>query len=436
MLTLDDRIADRLRSVDYKHWRDQVAATGGCAAPLRMSGSWALTDTASGAVLAGSGGDILVPCGNRRASICQPCADRYAADAFHLLRAGLTGGSKGVPESVSTKPRAFVTLTAPSFGAVHNRPTTRAGIPRRCACGQRHHIDDPRVGTAIDVDTYDYTGHVLWQNNVGALWHRFTITLRRTIATTVGLKVREISEQLRISYAKVAEYQRRGIVHFHAVIRLDGPDGATSPAPAWATNDLLVDCVRRAARACSVTPRGVDFTLVWGRQVDIRPILPTSTDPDDRELTEASLSGYIAKYATKGSGKSEATDRPIRSQIHLDDLDVSQHHRRIMQTCWDLGDTEQHPELAGMNLRKWTHMLGFRGHFLTKSHHYSTTFTLIRGERRTYQTRELITRLGHDPETVTLVNDWTYTGTGHNSDAERELAAGIAAAHHVRKEAR
>jgi hypothetical protein len=36
---------------------------------------------------------------------------------------------------------------------------------------------------------------------------------------------------LRISFAKVAEYQKRGLVHFHAVIRLDAPDGNTTPPP-------------------------------------------------------------------------------------------------------------------------------------------------------------------------------------------------------------
>jgi hypothetical protein len=35
-----------------------------------------------------------------------------------------------------------------------------------------------------------------------------------------------LAERLRVSYAKVAEYQRRGVVHFHAIIRLDTPAAA------------------------------------------------------------------------------------------------------------------------------------------------------------------------------------------------------------------
>lgn len=71
-------------------------------------------------------------------------------------------------------------------------------------------------------------------------------------------------------------------------------------------------------------------------------------------------------------------------------------------------------------------MLGFRGHFLTKSKAYSTTFTAIRGERRAYRQAETLDRLGLDAESVVVVNSWTWTGTGYKTDAERELALAIA----------
>jgi hypothetical protein len=71
-------------------------------------------------------------------------------------------------------------------------------------------------------------------------------------------------------------------------------------------------------------------------------------------------------------------------------------------------------------------MLGFRGHFLTKSKHYSTTFGAIRGERRTFRVRQMFESLGVEPDSVVVVNDWQYASTGYNNDAERELAAGIA----------
>jgi hypothetical protein len=346
------------------------------------------------------------------------------------MHAGLAGGSKGVPVSVTEKPRGFATLTAPSFGPVHNRPTTPAGKTRPCTgCREFHHPADPRLGGPVDPASYDYVGAVLWQAHAGLLWHRFTDRLKRLLATAAGLTQREFTQVARLSYAKVAEYQRRGLVHFHAVIRVDGPDGPTDPTPHWATADLLDRLITAAARWVSVTserPDGTPLELRWGTQVDFRPIRPAhahQVEDETGEISEAKLAGYVAKYATKGTGKTEAADKPIRSQLCIDFLKVSEHHRRMIQTAWDLGDLPQYEDLK---LRRWAHMLGFRGHFLTKSKHYSTTFGAIRGERRTFRAAEALDRLGVEPDSVLVVNDWAYTGSGYHNDAERELASAIA----------
>jgi len=95
----------------------------------------------------------------------------------------------------------------------------------------------------------------------------------------------------------------------------------------------------------------------------------------------------------------------------------------MIQTAWDLGDLPFYEEL---NLKRWTHMLGFRGHFLTKSKHYSSTFTAIRGERRAFRAQETLDRLGLEADSVVVVNDWAYTGSGYDNDAERELASAVA----------
>jgi hypothetical protein len=72
-------------------------------------------------------------------------------------------------------------------------------------------------------------------------------------------------------------------------------------------------------------------------------------------------------------------------------------------------------------------MLGFRGHFLTKSQRYSTTFGAIRGERHMFQIAYTLHELGHDGdlEQVLVVNDWRLVGIGHNDQAEKELAEAI-----------
>ncbi|MEU6645488.1 replication initiator [Saccharomonospora sp. NPDC046836] len=431
MLTLEQRLTDRVQARDYADWRAKVHAVNGCARPIRLGGAHQLQDAATGRVLHHHGGDIFAPCGNRRATVCPACADRYAADAFHLIRAGLCGGTKGVPTTVTDRPRAFLTLTAPSFGPVHHARTTPRGKRIPCGCGEHHHDADPRIGSPLDPETYDYQASVLWQAHAGVLWQRFTMRLRREIAKRAGIRVREFPDHARLSYGKVAEYQRRGLVHFHAVIRLDGPDGATTPPPPWAHADLLTDAIHAATRAIQLTvprPDGEALELSWGSQVDIRTIQPANTDDfEDQtgQISEPRLAAYIAKYATKGTGKTEAADRPIRSQLDIDLLKVTPHHKRMIQTAWDLGDL---PLYEDLNLRRWAHMLAFRGHFLTKSRAYSTTFKTIRDDRRAYRLAETLDRLGltDHANTVLVVNEWTFDGAGYRDDAERELAAAIA----------
>ena len=62
---------------------------------------------------------------------------------------------------------------------------------------------------------------------------------------------------MRISFAKVAEYQKRGAVHFHAIIRLDaatdcGCPTGVAPPPTGFTAELLERAVRQAAATVAV----------------------------------------------------------------------------------------------------------------------------------------------------------------------------------------
>jgi hypothetical protein len=105
----------------------------------------------------------------------------------------------------------------------------------------------------------------------------------------------------------------------------------------------------------------------------------------------------------------------------------------MITTAWQLGGR---PDYAALQLRRWAHMLGFRGHFLTKSRRYSTTFTAIRTERRTHHLRASLDALSDgeeahpiDLDTVTVINDWWPVHYGHRDDGERELAAAIAERH-------
>lgn len=425
--SLATRITTHLARPDIRAIRARAEATGGCLQPVHLTGHRTVTERATGRILDRTAGVVYAPCGNRRESVCPACSDRYAADAFHLIRAGMTGG-KSIPEDVADKPRLFVTFTAPSFGPVHSRRTTRTGRRIPCSCGEYHHDADTRVGTALNPQTYDYNGAVLWQGHAGDLWHAFTVRLRREIAAAAGLPRQGLPALARLSYAKVGEYQRRGLIHFHAVIRLDGPEGAHDPAPAWADNRLMEHAVRAAAAHTRVTRTylidkvATEYAFTWGEQVDVRPIRPAHAAiiEDGGEISDRALAGYIAKYATKGTSTSEVPDRPVRSERAIAALDVHPHHRRMITAAWDLGASG---DLAF--LRKWAHMLGFRGHFLTKSQRYSVTFTALRGDRRAYQHLVTLEAIGTHPDAVLVVNDWSYTGNGYRHHEEREIAEAI-----------
>jgi hypothetical protein len=113
------------------------------------------------------------------------------------------------------------------------------------ACTTRHGTDAACLGEPLCPDCYDYTGSVLFNAMAPELWRRFT-EARRRFARTFGMTLKDLREQLVIFFAKVAEYQRRGVVHLHAVIRLDGPTGPHLPPPSWATVDVLAQAARRS----------------------------------------------------------------------------------------------------------------------------------------------------------------------------------------------
>ncbi|MFF3749528.1 replication initiator protein RepSA [Streptomyces sp. NPDC002018] len=426
-------LGDLLRvagSDGFDRWQDQIRRTGGCSDPIHLTGSTKTLDPATGTVFhtystdAEPGGRLRVACGNRRASRCPSCAWTYAGDTYHLIRAGLTGDpAKGTPHTVREHPRVFATLTAPSFGPVHNRPGTRP-----CRCGTRHPEDAPELGTALDPATYDYAGSVLWNNHAGHLWRYVTIYLPRELAARVGITQRELREHLRVSYGKVAEYQKRGAIHFHAVIRFDGPDGPDSPPPAWATIDLLTDALRAAAARAEVTlPAAGEYparVLSWGTQLDVQPIGAFGNGED---LTEQAVASYVAKYATKAAEATGTVDRRIGEMAELDKLPgLPDHTRRLIQACKDLDDA--YPD---RRLWAWAHMLGFRGHFSTKSRRYSTTLGALRQVRADYRANQQRAALGlpdpdDHPEATTLtVAHWAYAGHGH-TPGESWLAANIA----------
>ncbi|WP_338119356.1 replication initiator [Streptomyces parvus] len=417
---------------EFARWKTQIAHAGGCENPVYLAGYSNRYD--SRGHLQGSystkeepGGRIAVRCRNRRKSQCVPCSHLHSGDSYQIVRTGIVGG-KGTPESVIDHPQVFVTLTAPSFGSVHRAGSERCrmgALNERCphgrslACSQRHNKDDSLAGSALCQECYDYSGHVLWHAHAGELWNRTVRNVRRFLADLAGVERSRLNDHLRLTFAKAAEYQQRGAVHFHALMRLDGPGGPSEPPPAWATASLLESALRAAREASSVPLRHSGAVgprvFSWGRQMDVRALSHTAGD----SVTPEAVAGYLAKYVSKGVRDAGGVDTRIRSYEEIRCASAPRHIRALMGACWRLGRL---PEFSDLRLRAWAHMLGFRGHVLTKSPKYSTTFGRLREIRATYARRKVDESEGGDA--TLIISFWRYVGRGYTS-AEKEVAAGV-----------
>jgi hypothetical protein len=414
---------NRAASRDYTGWLDHVRAAAGCTRPIRLAGIVYSIDPATGQVVGSTDtasmpdGVIYKPCGNRRATVCPACSTVYQYDAYQLLRAGLAGG-KTIPDTVGSHPALFATFTAPSFGTVHTRVITTHTCsdrstcrcrPQPChirrdegecehgrpaVCFARHRADDPVLGEPFCLECYDHDHQVVWNLHAGELWRRTKQAIERHLTHTAkqrGLMLRivgpdgrvRIVSPVRVSHGKAAEFQARGAIHFHTLIRLDGVDphdpAAIVAPPVGITVADLEHASQAAARHIRFTTaehprRPAGWSIAWGPQLDIRHISIRSAD-----ITDRMVAGYLAKYATKST---EATGH-TSTRLTLDNvslyLNTMSHIGRLIEACWRLGtnptpltvDYDQNPYLR---LRRWAHMLGFGGHFLTKARHYTVTF--------------------------------------------------------------
>lgn len=437
LIPIEDRgWFELLSRPDYPAIEQQIRDVGACENPVWLSGRTLLVAVATGEIVSSWSsqgtpfGAIPVRCMNRRATRCVSCSRLYAGDAFHLLRAGLSGG-KGVPDTVSTHPLVFATLTAPSFGPVHRRPNpdrpndvcrVRRSKPRcphgvTMTCKQRHTPGDVLIGQPLCIACYDYPGHVLWNAGASALWARMIDFLYWRLARASGVPRSQIRRTVRVEYVRVAEYQARGLVHFHAAFRLDGPEDRSQEPPSWATADLLSNVIAEAASAARLRlAETIEIgapVLRFGQQLDARPIVL------DAALSAERAAGYLAKYVTKGTEDAHGSDVPITHRSQIAALARTGHVRALMYTCRTVGALAPYEPLG---LHRWTHMLGFGGQPLTKTRRYSSTFTALRQARADYKStgRPNI----EDGETV-RDGQWRYAWQGWPNGAIAEQAAGI-----------
>jgi hypothetical protein len=182
---------------------------------------------------------------------------------------------------------------------------------------------------------------------------------------------------------------------------------------------------------CPMVDEDQDVTLVarWGEQLDVRRITEAG---DERELSAEQVAGYVAKYATKATEALGVTLDHRIGEVELEDLDLPAHVAELVRACLELA---ARPSLAGLRLGRWAHMLGFGGHFSSKSRRYSTTLGALRRARVAYAIRRHrgdtlpLDSWGQpeDDQVVIVVASWRYVGSGYQSTGEAWLAASAAA---------
>jgi replication initiator protein RepSA len=391
----------RASSPDYFDWLSHVQAASGCTRPIRLSGTLDSIEAATGRLLDSRHTDqlpdaaIYKACGTRLASVCPSCARTYQRDAYQILRSFLVGG-KGIPATVAKHPAVFPTFTAPSFGTVHTRNVkrhtctnrkrcdcrpepchARRDTPGPCehgqpvVCWQRHTAADPALGQPLCLDCYDHDHHVVWNLFSTELWHRTKQAADRHLAqlckarglppvakSTPNGKVRMVPPA-QLTHGKAAEMQRRAVVHFHALVRLDGvhpddPDAVLIPPPGVDVDDIIAAFHHAVRTICFTTPAHPDkpegWEIRWGdpnKGFDIQALTlggdGSITDEMVGEQVASQKAGYLAKYTTKsteatGFSSTRITDDTI-GQYDAD----GDHIGRLVAACWRIGRPISNP---------------------------------------------------------------------------------------------
>ncbi len=280
----------------------QTERTGHCTRPIRLRGRIDAIDRATGELRPvydtasdEPGGVLHVPCGNRRETVCPPCSQVYKRDARQLVKAGLVR-RQGHPRDhrrASVRVRHLHRpLLRPGSLPPDARPD-RAALPspprrkgRRLPARPRHLLPPapprgrPAAGPGpVPRTATTTTPRCCSMPTRATLWRRFTTYLPRRLARLAGMTQKAAHAACRVRYVKVAEYQARGVIHYHAVIRLDAPGDDYQPPPARFTAGLLCEAIDQAAAAVALPVDPGPATAApsccgSARQLDIKPIRP------------------------------------------------------------------------------------------------------------------------------------------------------------------
>jgi len=188
---------------------------------------------------------------------------------------------------------------------------------------------------------------------------------------------------------------------------------------------VLADVIRQTASVTwfatiSHPAKAKGWDITWGAQVDPRVVRLT----DDGEITDVAVASYLAKYATKSTEPAGIPPGRITAANASIYADSRTHQGRLLAACLKLG---AHPHEDFRALRRWAHMLGYRGHFATKSRRYSTTMRALRAARRDWNRRQHPVGEYHGDMTVITLTDLQWAGRSWRTTGDALLALSAAA---------
>ena len=379
---------------------------------------------------AGRGRPASSPCKDRRAAVCPSCSRLYQADAWQLVAAGIRGG-KGVAPSVVEHPQLFVTLTAPSFGPVHRtrrlgRERPRPCRPRRGAetlparavalvLTVRHGEDDPVVGEPSVPECFDYRGRgAVERARLALCGPGPRPPLPRGGPDRRAERRPSCARVARLSYIKVVEFQRRGLVHLHVVLRADGGAGPSDPPPPWLdAARARRRCIARVVGEAGVPVPGVEGTALrrarWGAQHDVRVLVAD----DDRPTPRPSPPTWPSTPPRRRTGRRGWPIRSGRRAQHRAPRTAAPHLAMVTHGLGARGPARA----RALRLRDHAHTLGYGGQFSSKSVRFSTTFGALRQARADYVRGE------SDEADFDYDGEWRYAGRGYANPEADALAA-------------
>jgi hypothetical protein len=278
LFSLDDRRRG------YERVRRQVLDVGGCARPIRLRGTALTVALASGLVVR-----------------------EFALDGTPLGAIPSFGAVHRAANSDDPRDRCYV-----------RRGPVKCPHGRPWKCAARHGPGDPEVGEPLCPDCYDCVGHVAFNVLCSALFGNLVDTVYHRLAAVGGAGRTAVRGLLRVEYLRIAEYQARGVIHFHVIVRLDGPQDRQAP-PAWATVEALADAVRSAAATVSVAVpvsgalgqqlNQTFYTRLYLDEIDGTPLMAADEVTDSfRPLVDVHRN-TIGTYPTTQSGGTVQIDR-------------------------------------------------------------------------------------------------------------------------------